>query len=86
MVMTAITITVPSRPNFLTVDGHPLYGMVRSPRKVLSIKVYPEDIDNLGKFDTSLVWDRFSQRTDVLTIHSLSDMPFVDFHFSKCWD
>ncbi|KAK0213520.1 Alpha/Beta hydrolase protein [Armillaria fumosa] len=44
--------------------------------KVVSIKVYPEDIDNFGKFDTSLVWTRFPQRTDVLTIHGLSDTPY----------
>ncbi|PBK67924.1 hypothetical protein ARMSODRAFT_976213 [Armillaria solidipes] len=25
-VMTAVTVTVPSRPIFLTVDSHPLYG------------------------------------------------------------
>ncbi len=51
--------------------------------KVLLIKVYPEDIDNLAKFDMSLVWDRFPQQTDVLTIHGLLDTPFVNFHFSK---
>ncbi|KAK0497774.1 hypothetical protein EDD18DRAFT_1308901 [Armillaria luteobubalina] len=44
--------------------------------KVVSIKVYPEDIDNFGKFDTSLVWAKFPQRTDVLTIHGLSDTPY----------
>ncbi|KAG7444200.1 ectomycorrhiza-regulated esterase [Guyanagaster necrorhizus] len=43
-------------------------------RKVLSIKIYPEDVENFCKFDTSLVWDRFPQGTDVLTIHGLSDM------------
>ncbi|PBK92556.1 hypothetical protein ARMGADRAFT_1103841, partial [Armillaria gallica] len=34
--------------------------------RVRSIKVYPEDVDNFGKFDTSLVWNRAPQRTDVL--------------------
>ncbi|KAK0459971.1 Alpha/Beta hydrolase protein [Desarmillaria tabescens] len=42
-------------------------------RKILSIKIHPEDVENFCKFDTSLVWDRFPQGTDVLTIHGLSD-------------
>ncbi|KAK0222133.1 Alpha/Beta hydrolase protein [Armillaria fumosa] len=42
-------------------------------RKILSIRIHPEDVENFCKFDTSLVWDRFPQGTDVLTIHGLSD-------------
>ncbi|KAK0449432.1 Alpha/Beta hydrolase protein [Armillaria borealis] len=42
-------------------------------RKILSIKIHSEDVENFCKFDTSLVWDRFPQGTDVLTIHGLSD-------------
>ncbi|KAK0185723.1 Alpha/Beta hydrolase protein [Armillaria mellea] len=42
-------------------------------RKILSIKIHPEDVEIFSKFDTSLVWDRFPQGTDVLTIHGLSD-------------
>ncbi|KAK0201542.1 Alpha/Beta hydrolase protein [Desarmillaria ectypa] len=42
-------------------------------RKTLSIKILPNDVENFCKFDTSLVWDKFPQGTDVLTIHGLSD-------------
>ena len=58
-------------------------------RKILSIKIHPEDVEIFSKFDTSLVWDRFPQGTDVLTIHGLSDTqvpPFVYFHFAKGLD
>ncbi|KAF9522581.1 ectomycorrhiza-regulated esterase [Crepidotus variabilis] len=42
-------------------------------RKQVSAKIRPEDLHKFVTWDTSFVWDRFPQETDVLSIHGLSD-------------
>ncbi|TFK73187.1 alpha/beta-hydrolase [Pluteus cervinus] len=42
-------------------------------RKLVTGKIYPEDIDFFRKWDTSFVIDQFPTTIDVLTIHGLSD-------------
>ncbi|KAK0441506.1 ectomycorrhiza-regulated esterase [Desarmillaria tabescens] len=41
--------------------------------KSFQAKVYREDFDNSAHFDVSMVQAKFSQATDVLTIHGLAD-------------
>ncbi|KAF9019943.1 alpha/beta-hydrolase [Hymenopellis radicata] len=55
-------------------------------RKVLELKLYPEDFRMFAEFDTSFVWDQFPEPTDVLTIHGLSDAvvpPYDAIIYSK---
>jgi hypothetical protein len=46
-------------------------------------KVFPEDVVQFAKWDSSYLWDQFPQHTHVLTIHGLADKlvpPYVE-HF-----
>ncbi|RDB18938.1 hypothetical protein Hypma_014332 [Hypsizygus marmoreus] len=42
-------------------------------RKEVTVKIFPEDLEQFTKWDSSIVWDRFPPSVDVLTIHGLSD-------------
>jgi hypothetical protein len=42
-------------------------------RRQFSATVTPEDVQKFSDWDTSFVWEKFPQETDVLTIHGLSD-------------
>ncbi|KAH9480227.1 hypothetical protein JR316_0006825 [Psilocybe cubensis] len=42
-------------------------------RKPVVATITPEDVQEFVSWDTSLVWDKFPQHTDVLTLHGLSD-------------
>ncbi|PPQ88392.1 hypothetical protein CVT25_011271 [Psilocybe cyanescens] len=42
-------------------------------RKPVVAKITPEDVQEFVSWDTSIVWDKFPQSTDVLTLHGLSD-------------
>jgi len=41
--------------------------------KKITVDIYPEDIEQFTKWDTSIVWDHFPPTVDVLTLHGLSD-------------
>ena len=43
--------------------------------------IYPEDIDDFGSWDTSLVWDHFPQHTNVLTIQGMKDEVVPPYEF-----
>jgi uncharacterized protein len=36
-------------------------------------KIYPQDIEEFAQWDTSIVWDHFPPKIDVLTLHGLAD-------------
>ncbi|GJE97189.1 alpha/beta hydrolase [Phanerochaete sordida] len=42
-------------------------------RQPFAQKVTKADMEEFARFDTSLVWDRFPQRADVLSMHGLQD-------------
>ncbi|KAF8904053.1 ectomycorrhiza-regulated esterase [Gymnopilus junonius] len=42
-------------------------------RKQITAIITPEDVQTFCNWDTSFVWDKFPQATDVLTLHGLSD-------------
>ncbi|KAF7296716.1 Peptidase-S9 domain-containing protein [Mycena chlorophos] len=42
-------------------------------RKPFTVRVYPHDIEEFTKWDTSYIWDEFPANIHVLTIHGLSD-------------
>ncbi|KAG6879335.1 hypothetical protein C0992_003469 [Termitomyces sp. T32_za158] len=42
-------------------------------KKRVTVKIFPEDLENTTKWDTSIVWDQFPQNIDVLTLHGLAD-------------
>ncbi|KIP05369.1 hypothetical protein PHLGIDRAFT_128928 [Phlebiopsis gigantea 11061_1 CR5-6] len=48
-------------------------------RQPFEQKITKEDIQEFSDFDTSLVWDRFPQLADVLTIHGLADKTVPPF-------
>lgn len=52
-------------------------------RKVVEIKIYPEDFEMFAAFNTSLVWSRFPQVTDVFTIHGLRDQTVPPYASSR---
>ncbi|KAI0313242.1 ectomycorrhiza-regulated esterase [Amylostereum chailletii] len=43
-------------------------------RKPLVVRITAQDMDAFARWDTSIVWERFPARTDVLTVHGLRDM------------
>ncbi|KAF5382679.1 hypothetical protein D9615_003055 [Tricholomella constricta] len=42
-------------------------------RKQVTVKIFPEDLEQFTKWDTTIVWDRFPSTVDALTIHGLAD-------------
>lgn len=51
-------------------------------RKPVVGTIYPGDLEQFAKWDTTIVWDKFPGHTDVLTIHGMSDKtvpPSVEF-------
>ncbi|ESK95681.1 ectomycorrhiza-regulated esterase lipase thioesterase family protein [Moniliophthora roreri MCA 2997] len=42
-------------------------------RKVVKYTVYSADLERFANYDSSLVWTKFPENTDVLTIHGLQD-------------
>jgi len=42
-------------------------------RKQVTVKIFPEDLEQFMKWDSSIVWDHFPPTVDALTIHGLAD-------------
>ncbi|GLB38189.1 putative ectomycorrhiza-regulated esterase [Lyophyllum shimeji] len=42
-------------------------------RKQVTVKIFPEDLEQFTKWDSSVVWDHFPSTVDALTIHGLAD-------------
>jgi hypothetical protein len=42
-------------------------------RKPVIGKIIAHDLEQFASWDTSIVWDRFPAKTDVLTLHGLLD-------------
>jgi len=42
-------------------------------RKLVKIRIYPNEMEELANWDTSSVWDKFPSNIHVLTIHGLRD-------------
>lgn len=57
--------------SFLKYGHHTWVGSVA--RKQATFKIYPADLEQFTKYDTSIVWDHFPPAVDVLTLHGLSD-------------
>lgn len=47
----------------------------------MEAKIFPEDLQEFVNWDTSIVWDRFPQTTDVLTLHGLADKTVPPYVF-----
>jgi len=53
-------------------QGYHIWNVVVA-RKQITAKIRPEDLQSFISWDSSVVWDKFPQATDVLTLHGLSD-------------
>ncbi|THH17003.1 hypothetical protein EW146_g3725 [Bondarzewia mesenterica] len=42
-------------------------------RKRVIGRIYPADLERFASWDTSIVWDKFPQNTDMLSVHGLTD-------------
>ncbi|EGO23737.1 hypothetical protein SERLADRAFT_470020 [Serpula lacrymans var. lacrymans S7.9] len=48
-------------------------------RKPVIQRIYPEDLEEFSRWDSSIVWDWFPSSIDVLTIHGLADKTVPPF-------
>ena len=42
-------------------------------RELKTFRIYPQNVEDFPKWDTSFVWDKFPQHIHVLTIHGIQD-------------
>jgi len=42
-------------------------------RRPVVQRIYPHDLEEFSRWDTSMVWDSFPAHIDVLTVHGLAD-------------
>ncbi|THH17273.1 hypothetical protein EW146_g3504 [Bondarzewia mesenterica] len=42
-------------------------------RKRVIGRIYPADLERFASWDTAIVWDKFPQNTDMLSVHGLTD-------------
>jgi hypothetical protein len=56
-------------------------------RKQVTVKIFPEDLEQFTKWDPSIVWDHFPSTVDALTVHGLADKtvpPYVVVSIALC--